>query len=85
MKIEMRPAYEWTCENCGRNQFVSCMVAEMTDSERLEQSKLMGLCDEFAESVPEYMSGDFVTYPDEVTCQFCQSTFETLPHNGEIE
>jgi len=25
-EIELRPAYEWTCENCGRNQFESVIV-----------------------------------------------------------
>lgn len=78
-RVEMRPAFQWTCEDCGRDQFEPCIVAEMSPADRLEQAKYMGLAEEWSETIPEYLSGDFVTYPDEVTCQHCNATFQTAP------
>ena len=74
-KVEMRPAYEWTCENCGRNNFESCIVLEMTDDERQEQLDHMGLGDN--EAAQEFIGGHFVTSPEVVTCKHCGSKFET--------
>ena len=76
-RVEMRPAYEWTCEECGRNQFESCVVAEMDDEDRLQTAINAGLADEFATEVPPGLVGEFVTYPDFVTCQHCHAEFET--------
>ena len=77
VKVEMRPAYEWTCEECGRNQFASCMVAEWSQEDRLEQARQAGLIDRYETEVPEGLRGDFVTYPDAVECQSCGESYET--------
>jgi len=84
MKIEMRPAYEWTCESCGRNQFESAMVADFSEEERLQTAKAMGLVDEYCTEVPEDLTGDFVTHPETVRCNHCGESFETKhPHEDE--
>lgn len=70
----MRPAYEWTCEECGRDQFVKCEVADIhpDDAEQFAADNDLDIDpDELREE------GMFVTYPDEVTCQFCGETFDT--------
>lgn len=84
-KVEMRPAYEWTCEECGRNSFESAMVAEWSPEERVEQARHMGLIGEFDTVIPEELTGDFVTHPDEVTCQHCGATFETVHPHDDVE
>lgn len=84
MKVDMRPAYEWTCDACGRDQFVSCMTADFSEEDRLEMARGMGLVEPYATEIPEELSGEFQTYPDEVTCQFCGETFETK-HHTEME
>lgn len=76
-KTEMRPAYEWTCDECGRNNFESCIVAEFSDEDRLEQAKAMGLIDEYQSEIPDDLVGDFVTYPDGVTCPSCGAEYAT--------
>lgn len=76
-KVEMRPAYEWTCEECGRNHFESCIVADWDDEERLEQAKSLGIVEDYATAIPVDMQGEFVTYPDFVTCPDCGSEFAT--------
>lgn len=76
-RVEMRPAYEWTCEVCGRNNFESGVVCELTNEDRIDQARFMGLIDEFAEMVPEELQGEYVSYSDSVTCPHCQSEFPT--------
>ena len=83
VKAEMRPAYEWTCEECGRNQFESAIVAEFSDEDRLETAREAGLIDEFATEIPEDLTGEFMSYPDEVTCSHCGTIFETLHMSQE--
>lgn len=71
----MRIAYEWTCEECGRNQFESAITMELTDEERQEMSE------DFAEGE----GVDFVSYPDEVTCPDCGTTYETESPNTDLD
>ena len=81
-KVEMRPAYEWTCDECGADQFESAMVAGFSEEDRLETAKQLGIVDEFCTEIPEDMTGDFVTHPEQVTCKECGSCFETVhPHD----
>jgi hypothetical protein len=85
-KVEMRPAYEWTCDACGVNQFESAMVADFNEEDRLETAKQLGLIDEFCAEVPEDMTGDFVTHPERVQCRNCFAKFETVhPHDPPEE
>lgn len=82
-KVELQHAWEWICEDCGRNNFSSAVVAEMPPEERLQFAKDQGMVDEFATEVPEELrDGDFMTMPTEVTCSHCGSEFETL-HDEE--
>jgi len=73
-KVEMRAAYEWTCPNCGRDNFERAVVAEFSQEERAEMVADHG--------IEEFDTGDFVSRPDEVTCQHCDSEFETEDFNG---
>jgi hypothetical protein len=82
-KIEVRHAWEWTCEDCGRNNFVSAVVAEMAPEDRFQFAKDNGIIDEFANEAPDdIMDGDFMTFPTEVECEHCGAEFET-EHDGD--
>lgn len=85
IRAEMRPAYEWTCHDCGASQFESAMLAEFNEEDRLEAAKDLGLLDEFADEIPEDMTGDFVTYPTRVKCRECGAEFETMHHSEDLE
>lgn len=84
-KAEMLAAYEWICDDCGRNQYVSAVTVEFgSEEEQLQFAKENGLVEQFAESLPADMNGDFVTYPDAVVCEHCGSEFETVdPHDTD--
>lgn len=83
-KVEMLAAYEWTCDGCGRNSFESAIVAEMSPEDRVAQARQMGLMREFDAEIPEELLGEYVTYPENVTCRHCGATFETIdPHAEE--
>lgn len=82
-KIEMRPAYQWTCDECGRDQFESAMVADFTEEDRLETAKSLGMIDEYCTEIPEDLEGDFVSHPERVKCNACGAEFETVhPHDS---
>ena len=71
---ELRPAYEWTCENCGRDQFTSGIVPSFSQEE-LEELRL-----EYG--MTPWETGVWMQMPLQVTCQFCHETFDTV-HYGE--
>lgn len=78
IKVEMRPAYQWTCDECGREHFESAMIVEMSNEERLSAAKAMGIIDESADVFPEdEYSGHFLTQPARVMCPDCDSVYET--------
>lgn len=72
-KVEMRCAYEWTCPECGTDNFERAIVAELSVEDRAELLEDLGY---------EICTGDFVTRPDAVTCPVCGITFETTEYEG---
>lgn len=87
-RVPMRPAYEWTCPDCGTDHFVSCMVADIPETEHLEFAKQNGLVDEWVSELPEELKGmkqAFVTYPDAVRCPDCNQLFPTQHYSDPLE
>lgn len=67
--VELRPAYEWTCEECGRDQFAKVVIPEMSDEDATELANDLGFDPEDG--------GRFMYIPEQVTCCFCKSQFTT--------
>lgn len=62
--VELRPAFEWICEDCGRSAFASAV--------RVEDPKII------ADIENEYgCSGQLMMGPSSVTCPSCGSEFRT--------
>jgi len=77
-KVELRPAWEWTCDDCGKTNFASSITVEMPDDEKLQFAKHHGMIEEFVEELPEELQdADLMSQPIDVTCNFCNSRFET--------
>lgn len=68
-RVEMLPAFLWTCPECGRDNFERSVVVELSPEEMQE------LRDDHAVQV--WQQGDFLTCPDSVTCQGCRMEFAT--------
>jgi hypothetical protein len=64
--VELRMAFAFTCEECGRDSFARAIVPES-----LEGILPEGLDPE------EFESGEWVMKPDSVTCSHCGLMFET--------
>ena len=70
-KIQLRPAFEWTCEKCGTDNFERAMIRECTPQE-------------FAEAVesgdvdPDETSDSFemIAMPIDVKCIRCSTEYE---------
>jgi hypothetical protein len=52
-------AFEWICDECGRNSFKSLVTEDLTDEQK--------------ENDPDY--GFNLTFPATVTCDHCKTEF----------
>lgn len=77
--VELRPAYEWTCEDCGRVNFVSAVVQELSPEDRRELEADAGV------EPGDLKRVDLVSYPDEVECMHCHSEFPAKDMNDPPE
>lgn len=75
-KVELRPAYSWTCPHCGVDQFERSIVAEFSPEEEQEMWDEIGV---------EPGQGDWITMPETVTCQQCDRDYKTLHFNEDDE
>jgi hypothetical protein len=74
--IELRPAFVWDSENCGREIFVRGLAPEMSDEDREQLEEDFG--------IEEGMKGDFLCAPEVVECPYCKVEFTTqLFDHGE--
>lgn len=69
--VELTPAFEWTCENCGKNNFVRGVVVPPA------AISLEDLDESVQDWIESGESGDFVMKPRRVKCRLCQSKFKT--------
>jgi rubredoxin len=67
--VVLRPAYAWTCPECGRDHFCNGVVPEMADDDLATLREEHGI-----EPGDE---GDFVMMPDSVRCDDCGIEFQT--------
>jgi transcription elongation factor Elf1 len=75
-KLEVFPAWVFTCNDCGKDTFVRSVVAEMSQEEREEQLRVeMKL--ELWEPIPEGTFGEWTTYPTTLKCDHCKAEFES--------
>jgi hypothetical protein len=74
MMVELRPAYVWDCEECGRENFHRGLVPELSAEERYELLESHGL--------DAWEAGAFVAMPERVICSYCGSTFQAA-HFGD--
>jgi len=64
--IELRNAFAFDCEDCGRENFVRSVVCEMSQEDREQLDMQNGF---------EFTNGQWVTAPEFVQCSFCKSEF----------
>lgn len=69
--VELNVAYVWDCDACGRENFVRAVVVEMTEEDQVEQ------CVQYGGEPADWETGQWMTRPEEVTCQHCGATFPT--------
>lgn len=72
--VELRTAYAFDCEHCGRENFVRAVVAELSEDERDELRSEHGV---------DGITGSMVTIPTTVTCCCCKQIFKTSDFRAE--
>jgi len=72
MKVELRQAYEWTCEACGRDQFERAVGIEPEDINRRTDPF------DYAEIV-EMKENGYRCYfkPSRLCCRSCGANFDS--------
>lgn len=73
--VEVHNAYWFTCEECGRDTYVRPIRSEISRQEAIDYLKKIGQLDK-DEDVPDEVGIVFETYPVELECTFCHSTFK---------
>lgn len=69
-QVELRTAYTFDCPECGSENFVRAVVAELSQEEKQELAEDFG--------VEGIVTGDLVAIPTKVTCQHCNRSFATV-------
>lgn len=72
-KVEMLPAYWWMCDACGRDNFERGVVPSLSPADEESVKEQLG--------VDVLDTGVLLTYPDSVTCAYCQTSFETIGYD----
>lgn len=78
MKVELLPAFHWTCEECGRSHFGRAIA--VPDEEAREILEDEGVTEEDFEE----FGGSVMAIPDVVSCEDCGASFETLYYGEEV-
>jgi hypothetical protein len=69
-KTEIWPAWQWTCDTCGKDNFVRAITIDLTIAERQRFADIHGV-------ELDQVEGGHVAHPERVKCQYCESEFET--------
>ena len=67
-KVELRPAYEWDCSECGTTNLARVVVREIDPKTDSAYSELIGLGDD--------ADGVWTLVPTDVQCSHCGMAFE---------
>lgn len=70
--VELRPAFVWTCEQCGRDHYTTPIIEDHENIDEVQQQVVeeLGL-------PPEAV--DFMRVPSQVRCQPCGIWYVALP------
>lgn len=67
--IELRPAFAYDCEYCGKENFVNGIVLDLSKEESEELKEEYG--------IEEYEQGNWMSMPKNVICKYCKTNFLT--------
>ncbi|MFZ5831957.1 MAG: hypothetical protein ACOY3P_17880 [Planctomycetota bacterium] len=67
--VELRPAYVWDCQECGREVFERGVVCEADAESEAEMREEHG--------IEPWEEGAWIMMPETVACPHCGATFAT--------
>ena len=78
--VELRPAHEWTCPECGRDQFERSYIPGLEPDE-IPDIPMNDADYSVDDEDAEVRCGVFVFVPSVVQCAFCGEEFEAEPQS----
>lgn len=73
-RIDLRYAFEWTCDECGRDNYARAVPVSLSPEEMDALSSIEG---------DDVREDELFTSPDTVTCIHCKVTFQArMPSEG---
>lgn len=75
-EVELRPAYAWDCEECGRQNFANGICPDLSEEDVQELRDDHG--------IQPWEVGTWQMMPTVVKCEHCGSEFKTL-HYGDSD
>lgn len=70
-EVEIHPAYMWTCDDCGNDNFEYMVIVEMSEDDAREMMERHG------GDPDDWRTGMLVSSPDDVECEHCGAKFTT--------
>lgn len=83
-KIELHQAYQWDCDNCGRENFARAVVVELNPDDP-DDAEMIAIAKEENEGLRGEWTPFWVTTPDEVACAHCGAEYETVDSRGPVD
>jgi hypothetical protein len=77
--VRLYSAYYWNCPTCDEINFAKGAIHEFSDEDKDY------LNEEFGEPEKGWVTGEYITRPDEVVCQHCHHVFEALDPTEDID
>lgn len=77
MKVELKEAFWWFCDNCAAENYARAKQAELNDSDAEEAYRRFHMLEEWAELPEDWRSFKMLEQPKFVECPVCGERFET--------
>ena len=84
IKARLLTAYVWDCDECGAENFLRPMTAEVVEDDREKLFRRFHDLDEWSPLPDGWQDFQLVTRPNSVECRECSSVFEAEDDGCEL-
>lgn len=71
-EVELHQAFFWTCNQCGKDNFIYAVTVRLSEEQVQEVVKERGGTEDF------WRNGAYLQTPNKVTCKFCSAQYKSV-------